>query len=645
MMRHVYHGAVKAVRWLLRALVALALLIPLVTAATPSAHADEPQLIDVVITGNSSPVIDLSNPDHVIELTGTLTNTSASPVQFTAANFWRSTDAILNEDELDAVLTSPSNTPVGGRPPPYTVESGHSQRISEGSSFEPGESADFRVHATVGELGFVTDDAAYLVGVHIRGIVDGYGGNQTLGRARILVAATASPLLSSTVVELTAGPQRTPEGDFLNDSLAASLTGDLEKLLTLSEQPGVTVLLDPMLLMDVRALATEHTVQGKTTPPVAQAAGWANRLEKVMQQERVLRLPWGNTHLPRAHEMGLLEDVVGWADDALTDPALRALPLAADIGSAAGSDLARELSRLGFSVALARNTNGGTMGPLSIVRIGRPDAEGLEEAADSPAQRAGRRVATEVVSATPPTYLVRSVSDARRVADLAAADHIPSPLVPADRAATFTVASEVPLWKELPRRIKDLLAGASFRRDLTGHDDLPQLERAGAIALSSGFATEAAAMNWLSSGSVSVVDPNKVTISAAAEFVMGSRTNNFPVTITNGLDIPVTLRLVFDSESPQRIRVPATEFVTIDAGSSQVITLAPQASSNSVVRVMGHMETQSGTRFGESASIDITATELGRVGWIIIVISGAVVLGGTVWRIRKVQAERSKEAQ
>lgn len=630
-----------AVRWLLRALVALALLIPLITMTAPTAHADEPQLIEVTITGISSPVIDLSDPDQVIELTGTFTNTSVTPVSFTAVNFWRSKEPIRTEDELAAVLASPLETPMGGRPPPYTVESGHSQVINEGRSFEPGESAEFRVSATLGELDFPEDDAAYLVGVHVRGIADGLGGNQTLGRARILVAATTAPLPSSHVVELTAGPQRTSDGDFLDDTLASSLMGDLDALLTLGESPGGILLLDPMLLMDVRALASEHTVKGDLTSAVPEAATWAARVEKLMAQGRVLRLPWGNTQLPRAHAMGLLEDVVGWADDALIDPALRALPLAADLGSAADSDLVRELSKLGFSVAFAENATGGTLGPLSVVHISQPDARSMTEDSDSPAQRSGRRVAAELVATAPSTYLVRTVAEVPSITDVEV-ERAPSPLVTVEGATSFTTAVDVPIWGELSRSINDLLADASFRRDLTGTDDLPQSERAVTIALSSEFASETAAIKSLTSGPVTVLDPSKVSISAAAEFVMGSRTNNFPVTINNELDSPVTLRLVFDSESPQRIRVPSTEFVTIDAGSSQVITLTPQAASNSVVRVVGHMETRGGMRFGKSASIDITATELGRVGWIIIVISGAVVLGGTVWRIRRVQADRAK---
>jgi len=47
------------------------------------------------------------------------------------------------------------------------------------------------------------------------------------------------------------------------------------------------------------------------------------------------------------------------------------------------------------------------------------------------------------------------------------------------------------------------------------------------------------------------------------------------------------------------------------------------------------------TILGAPVPIEITATDFGRVGWIIILVSGAVVVGGTALRIRAVQRERA----
>ena len=125
----------------------------------------------------------------------------------------------------------------------------------------------------------------------------------------------------------------------------------------------------------------------------------------------------------------------------------------------------------------------------------------------------------------------------------------------------------------------------------------------------------------------------------------GGAPANAPVTITNSLAFPVTVRLVFDSASPQRIQVPPTDYVTVEPGEHLTLNIEPEASSNSVVNVQASLETVGGDRFGIPATIEITATDLGRVGWIIILVSGAVVLGGTAWRISAVRRERALEKE
>ena len=85
-----------------------------------------------------------------------------------------------------------------------------------------------------------------------------------------------------------------------------------------------------------------------------------------------------------------------------------------------------------------------------------------------------------------------------------------------------------------------------------------------------------------------------------------------------------------------------SEKVTIGPGESPTINVTTSTRSNGVVTVKAQLETVAGTRFGPQIPVEITATGLGRVGWIIIIISGAVVLGGTFLRIRAVRRERSR---
>ncbi|NHB84853.1 hypothetical protein G7085_10245 [Tessaracoccus sp. HDW20] len=72
------------------------------------------------------------------------------------------------------------------------------------------------------------------------------------------------------------------------------------------------------------------------------------------------------------------------------------------------------------------------------------------------------------------------------------------------------------------------------------------------------------------------------------------------------------------------------------------LDVTPEATANGVALVRAQAITAGGVAVGKPITIEITATNFGRVGWIIILVSGAVVLGGTAWRIRAVRREQAK---
>lgn len=623
---------------MLRVLLAVLLVAGLAWVA-PSARADDSDAIAVTITGNTAPVLDLRNPQQVIELSGVIINTSATRVRYVNINFWCATDALTSRAQLAGALTSDPTTPLGHRPPPNTEESGHVVTITGDQYFEPGARASFKVRATVGELGFATDEAAYLVGVQVRGIPDD-GTRMTIGRARILVVATAEPIEVASVVALTGKPTRSVSGDFTDDSLAGELTGRLEKLLVSAERPGATALLDPSLVAEVAALAEEHTVDGAAQPPNPTAARWTRRVQALADQGRALRLPFANPDVAAAHAAGRLNDVMGWAERAVVGNPIEELPLAVDVGPHGNQGLVDALTGRGVRWIFADNAVDGA----AVVPVAAFHEPGMGPGArETTAQQTSRRLAEEVLSPHPRTYLVRTTEDAQAAVALADREHVVDIPTWTGAPEFGTAAVPAPLREQLFTRVDDLVARSAFLKDLTGTDDATTLVQVAAKANSQGFTTQEAALDYLALQPRADVDPSLVTVSAAKQFVMGSRTNNFPVTVTNGLAAPVTVRLVFESESPQRISVPATDFVTIAPGEVMTLTITPEASSNSVVSVRAQLETQGGTRFGPVVPIEITATDLGRVGWIIIIVSGAVVLGGTFLRIRAVQAERAKE--
>jgi hypothetical protein len=91
--------------------------------------------------------------------------------------------------------------------------------------------------------------------------------------------------------------------------------------------------------------------------------------------------------------------------------------------------------------------------------------------------------------------------------------------------------------------------------------------------------------------------------------------------------------------------VPNIGPVTVGPGESATVDITPEATANGVTLVHARLTTLDGAPLGAPVAIEITATDFGRVGWIIIVASGAVVVGGSALRIRAVQRERALKGE
>lgn len=617
----------------------LALVLFLATVfVSPQAAAQDTQPVEITITDLSTPVLNLSDPDQEVTIRGRVRNGGDEELRYLAIHFWRSVEPITTSAELAEILRSPASVPIGSRLTTEFTE--NFKLITEGDEpFLPGEERTFEVRATVEELGFTQDDAAYLLGVQVRVVQ-----RETIGRARLLVAATQQQLPQADVVQLSTTPTRTANGDFLSNDLAEQLSGELMELTRGAQELGATVLLDPALVAEVQALTSPHTVDGEMVPPVPEAAEWLAAIENLIADGDVLRLPYGDPHLARLDEVGRLGEFLELAEQQVP-PDYAELPLAAQLGDAASSAILSELADHGVDVVFSSNAASGRVGDLSVVALTDLYLPGLgpEPTDDTAAGRLGRRLAEQLLAASTPVHLIRTVADLE-VAGTAGDQlrQVAPPLLTG--AVELTSGSRPDPWPELLAEIDGLRSHADFVADLTGIDETDDLKWAALTSTSTAWTNQADAIAFLRETPLAQSDPGDVTINAVGQFVMGSRTNDFPITIVNGMEEPVRVRLRFSSDVPQRISVPATDLVDIDAGASQTLNIAPVATSNGVVRVTAQLETEGGIPFGEEVPIQITATDLGRVGWIIIIVSGAVVLGGTFLRIRAVRAEQAKES-
>lgn len=621
------------VRRTLRALLA-ALLLALCIIVTPgTAAAEGPEYIDVEITSVSSPTLDVSDPDQVVELSGTLTNTSTVPVTWLEVEFWRLTSPISTPSALTDLTTNPQLLPFPGRL--FDEDRGNRHVLRLTDQFGPGEREQFTVRATLGDLGFVDGDVAYLVGVQARGL-PADGPKRTLGRDQIAMPATTDPVDSSALVMLTATPSWLPDGPFLDDSLLDDLDGRLDTLLASAERPEVTAAIDPSLYEAVQRLTRPHLVGDSERPGSGIALRWLDRVDALADDGRLWILPYGNPDLVRADASGMLHQVLTWARDSVPGDLAR-LPTVAVLDDDSDNDLITRIAE--FDTIVVRNSTGTSPGPPTILGAA---AQGPWTSLSGDIRHA-RRIAEELLSARPPLYLIDTPEAA--VAD-AEADagrrHVPIQGEPAEPLTLPQAPAPAP-WTDVTAALGEVSAHHSFVADLTGQELPDDHGRLGALAFSEGFASESAAASYVRAAAPPRLDTSLIELRAAQSFVMGARENTFPVTFTNGLAIPVQVQLRFRSESPQRINVPPTELITVEPGQSATIEITPQATANGVTLVHAQAVTAAGVPLGGSQVIEITATDLGRVGWLIILVSGAVVVGGTAWRIRAVRSQRAEE--
>lgn len=445
----------------------------------------------------------------------------------------------------------------------------------------PGETATFTVGAAASAITAEASELASIVGVHVRGVPEGTTQRVTIGRARALIPHEALPFQLLDVNLLTAAPGQVPGSNAVSDALAADISGRLTEQLAASAPADTVTVIDPAIYQAALRLADEGAGDQA-------AIAFVEAIDRLRMEGKLWRLPHGNPNLARMPE-ALRTQVPAWSDD-LAVPGLEDVP---DVA------LVREPATAppGFDHVL---TFAPGEGPTRFYLL-QPDAR--------------------------PTLL----------------DDVPA----ADAPSGLPLTSDP--WPVLDGQVTVMQNRTPLRLDLTtepGADPAASADTRSLTlaAYSANFADEQSAVAYLTSSPVAAFDPTQLSLTVSPSFVMGSRTNQFPATITNQTTLPVYVRISLRSENPQRINVPDTDVIEVGSGESMTLLLEPQASANGVTTVHAQLQSPEGQRLGPTLAIEITSTEFGRVGWILIIVSGAVVLGGTVWRIRAVRREQAKEA-
>ncbi len=604
-------------------------------------------------------------PADTLSVSGRIINVSDQAIGIPQVLLWRSGAPLRTRQDLDSALVSEQTSPVGSR---VTVPGAYTEDL--GQEFAVGASATFTVSASVDELGFGAEGAAYLVGVQMRGV---YGGrNQTVGRARTLVPfGAADPVELTTAVQLDSRPSLATDGTFTDNHLEQEVApgGRLSELLAAASRKGVSVLIDPALPEQVRAMTGKYRV--RTGAGVVEGTQQGNASAWLRSYEALTGDRW---RVPYAHP-----DLLALARHSKTDllkytlaagkrdKSTEKLPLAV---IAAGGWADRSSLRLAATLepavfflhdaAVSTPFGRSSVAPkTTLVNYGSAFLEGgPSPAPQNTTLQARQRLLAELFLTESPrsrVLLVNSVEATRVLSILDAPwlnrveldEAIPTkpPAWPGELNSGPSPNQPVPepLSAKQLKQAQKLAETYATIADLQG--DSTAVESDGAAVVAKAISSWWRGLRAESAGFVDneltrlrkQLNGTSVRLSTPPPVVMAGRDGHFPISVTNDLDVGVTVQVVFTADNPQRLRIPKITDVEVGAGESVTLNAAPHANSNGTYAVRAQLRTTGGEDIGKSKSITVEASNVGKAGWILVIGAGVILIGGTVLRIRQVR--------
>ena len=598
-----------------------------------------------------------TKPADRLTLRANVTNAGSVPVFGVHAMIWLSRDPI---QDLPTLRTVSAATVWGSR---LFTEPGSYVTITKASEpLQPGASAPIELTASLDSLGFTTLGAAYAIGAEVRASESAATSYTLVTQARSFVALPGKQAVPVTpIVVLSAPPTKLSAGVFRSDDLVSQLAGRLDALLDATAEDGLSYLIDPALLDEVTDMADGYQVRDRDTltPGAGQAVAqaWLARFSRLPAGQGARSL-FGNPDVVGAVAAGdsdVLPRAVTAAAEVtdLADLPLLVLPGGAQLTPPAYDALAATDARAVIVSNVAR-TGAQQPGPsdLPVLAVASPmTAQGAEstfvqqqfvEAETVIAGKGGQaRLIWEPAELAVNAATTPSWTQPRSLAQLLRTK-------PEGRTATFVDTISSHLTPQQFTAVSTLERGFASYGQLVPETALTEQA---AAALS-----RAASSNWIGDdkGQASfvravgdLVSPaavaRNVTLDASARFVMSARRNEFPLTVTNHLSETIRVKVRVVPANPQRLTVPDSAVINVGPGQSETVNVRPEADSNGVVLARAYIATEQGTRVTPDTQVTIEVTELGMIGWVIVVGSGLVVVATTALRVRQVRKRAARE--
>ncbi len=139
---------------------------------------------------------------------------------------------------------------------------------------------------------------------------------------------------------------------------------------------------------------------------------------------------------------------------------------------------------------------------------------------------------------------------------------------------------------------------------------------------------------WLNTSSKrdKVAQVGKVTIAGASFVTLSSESGRFPLTVTNGLDISVTVIVEVVAQDPA-FQIEPLKPIVLEPGRQRDVEVVTRAEGSGLTAVRARLSTANERPFGRPVNFDLRATQIGLLIWVVFALAASVIVVASGLRI------------
>lgn len=502
---------------------------------------------------------------------------------------------------------------------------------------------------------------------------------------------------AATLIPITAPVHRQADGSFLDDDLAIALlpNGRLRHELDFASKspPGsIEVAVDPNLLQAIQAMSRGYVVRSLTQTAAGQrgsrgsgrrdARSWLTEFDQVAKSQALLLLPWGNPDLNSLSAYGMTDiigaavsasrqyatahgldaPVAGWAFNGVSSR--RTINLVSQAG--APIQVLASWTLAGLSPAFADSY------PPGLMQLATP--QGAAPAVIATSHLAGEALTThtsplqlrqQLIAEATVRSLLPHAGQGPEVAALpfgwdpgstrAMAQQAPAgnfPILTSEdinaalgNATLATYAGAVTIHGNPAQLSPDLITAIAQlgRQSDTYTSMLSDPTRETAVSRQQLAAAASTVWRFRPAVGMALVQQRiqgvgrqlgKVTVTGSPFVALSGQSGRFPLTVTNGLDVPVTIRLDVRPENPA-LKIATIPTIVLDPGQRRDVDVISNSDGSGVTTVQATLSTRAGQPFGKAWRFQVRATQIGLVIWVVMGVGGVVLFAVAGYRIYK----------